>query len=107
MARPHLVGSKLQTEIIKLAQSKGWHVAHFKAVTTTWGTVTPVSADGKGFPDLILVRDRLIAAEIKGAGESVRTEQKAWQAWLTTAGVSAYVWRPKHWFDGEIDEVLR
>ena len=54
-------------------------VAHFPAIQDVRGTWrTPVAADGKGFPDLLLVRDRVIAVECKGEKEPVRREQEAW-----------------------------
>ncbi len=65
-----------------------------------------MAADGKGFPDLVLVRDRLIAAEIKGDGDTLRAEQKRWHSALLLAGVETYVWTPRSWLDGEIEKIL-
>jgi len=49
------------------AQMLGWKVAHFRpmfdAKRKRWRT--PASRDGVGFPDLVLVRDRVIVAELK------------------------------------------
>lgn len=104
--RERLAGRDLQKGIIELARRHGWIAAHFTAVRTDHGWRVPVAADGKGFPDLILVRDRLIAAEVKGDGDTLRPEQKRWHSALLIAGVEAHVWTPALWLDGTIESVL-
>lgn len=107
MPRLPLSGSLLQKEIIGRAHELGWRAAHFMAVQDIRGVWrTPAGADGKGFPDLVLVRDRLVMAEVKGDKEGLYVEQKTWAEWLEEAGIEHHVWRPKHWFDGTIDKVL-
>jgi VRR-NUC domain len=66
-----------------------------------------VAADGKGFPDLLLVRDRVIVAEIKGDSDRMRPEQREWLSAFRLAGVAAYVWTPESWRSGEIERILR
>lgn len=105
-SRERLSGQKLQKGVIELARRQGWLVAHFTAVKTEFGWRVPVAADGKGWPDLVLVRDRLIAAEIKGDGDSLRADQVRWQSALMLAGVETYVWTPRAWIEGEIEEIL-
>lgn len=83
-----------QRDVIRLAQTLGWRVAHFRAVKTPTGWRTPVQADGAGFPDLCLVRDRVVFAELKNERGKVRPEQAEWLAALEASGVEAYVWRP-------------
>lgn len=83
-----------QRDVIALARTLGWRVAHFRPAQTSKGWRTPVSADGKGFPDLILVRDRVIAAELKNERNKVTPEQNAWLVAFRDAGVEAHVWRP-------------
>lgn len=90
-----------QRDVIRLARTLGWKVAHFRAVKTPTGYRTPVQADGAGFPDLCLVRDRVIFAELKNERGQITEEQKAWLAALERAGAEAYVWRP-----ADLDEVL-
>lgn len=104
-----LNGTKLQKEIVAAARRKGWKVAHFTSVFDGKNKIwrTPASADGKGWPDLVLVRDRLVAVEVKGDGDKLRPEQKDWLAVLIKAGVETYVWTPADWFDGTIDNVLK
>src|SRR5690606_644046 len=92
--RQRLSGRDLQKGIIELARRHGWIAAHFTAVRTEHGWRVPVAADGKGFPDLILVRDRLVAVEVKGDGDQLRPDQKRWLAALRISGVEAHVWTP-------------
>lgn len=105
-------GKELQAAIIDLAHTYGWKVAHFQSVLATrkdgsasWRT--PVAADGKGFPDLFLVRKRrAIAIEVKGDGDSLREEQQEWLSALVGAGVEAYVATAKDWRDGRLEALL-
>lgn len=90
-----------QRDIIRLARTLGWRVAHFRPAQTSKGWRTAVAADGAGFPDLILVRDRLIAAELKNEKGRVTEEQREWIAALQVAGIEAYVWRPD-----DLDDVM-
>lgn len=99
-------GKDLQRTVIDLAHMKGWHAAHFPAVETKQGWRTAVAADAKGFPDIILVRDRIVAIEIKGDGDTLKPEQRQWQDWMQRAGVEYYVVRPKDWTDGTVEEIL-
>ncbi len=98
-------GKDLQKTVIDWAHTRGWHAAHFPAVETTKGWRTAVAADAKGFPDIILVRDRILAIEVKGDGDTMKAEQVQWQNWLQRAGVEYYVIRPKDWPD-TVREVL-
>jgi hypothetical protein len=65
-----------------------------------------VAADGKGFPDLLLVRDRVVALEVKGDGDSLKPEQELWGKAFEAAGVDWLVVTPKLWRDGTVDRVL-
>ena len=101
-----------QRRVIDLAHARGWEVAHFRRVLVTrkdgsmfWET--PVAADGKGFPDLELVRDRLIKAELKRESKSdarLSADQQRWRDRYAMAGVEWYCWRPSDW--PEIERVL-
>ena len=107
MARQILRGGPLQKGIIDLAHANSWHVAHFTAMQDIRGIWrTPAAVDGKGFLDLVLVRERLIMAEVKGDGDQLKPEQERWIEWLNAAGVENYVWKPSDWRDGKIDLVL-
>ncbi len=82
------------TWVIDRAHQSGWGVAHFRPAKTAHGWRTPVQADGKGFPDLVLVRDRVIFAELKAAKGKLAREQQWWEVILRAAGAEFYVWRP-------------
>ena len=100
--------------IIERARSRGWKVIHTPPVPvqrggkTLW--MTPLAADGKGFPDLLMVRDRVIVAEVKAGARSgnrhLSVDQKDWLSRFRMASAEAYVWTPEAWFDGTIDGVL-
>jgi hypothetical protein len=48
-----------------------------------------------GFPDLVLVRDRVIFAELKTDQGRITTDQHRWIGRLEDAGAEVFVWRPK------------
>ncbi len=67
---------------------------------------TPVSGDGKGFPDYLALRTcRILVAELKGEEGKTTPEQDAWLAAWAETGAEVYLWRPSD-FDA-ILEVLR
>lgn len=59
-----------------------------------------------GWPDLVLVRERLLMAELKREKGQLSARQVYWIELLRGAGVELYVWRPSCWISGEIEEVL-
>jgi hypothetical protein len=99
---------ELQKGVIDCARIFQWRVAHFRAAQTSRGWRTPVEADGAGFPDLVLVRDgRLLFAELKGDGGRLSDEQHAWiDALDAVRNVETYVWTPRHWTCGDIEQIL-
>lgn len=114
MKRQRMSGKVLQQTIIELGHMYGWYSAHFTSVLATGRDRrpiyrTPVSADGKGFVDIVMVRpgDRVIFVEVKGDGDNLRPEQEQWISWLTQAGCEVYVWQRQHLDSGEIAETLQ
>ena len=97
----------LQDAVIEMARQRGWLVAHFRPAQTETGWRTPVAADGKGFPDLVLVRERVVFAELKRVKGKVSPEQGRWLEGLLLAGAEICLWTPQHWSDGSIERVLR
>ena len=85
--------------VIDLAKVNGWLTAHFRPAMTRAGKwITAVQGDGKGFPDLVLVRGtRLIFAELKVGKNKPTPEQFEWLARLMGAGAECYIWRPEQW----------
>ena len=85
-----------QKTVVALAHANGWKVAHFRGAWSKDGKrfVTPVAADGAGFPDLVLAKIRnghqtVIFAELKSDKGKISPEQMAWIELLF-----AQVWRP-------------
>ena len=80
MAKP--LEKQVQSAILDIARLLGWRVYH---------TFDSRKSEA-GFPDLVLVRDRVIYAEIKRAGERPRPAQIDWLNALSRAGAEVYVW---------------
>lgn len=84
--------------VIELARLNGWRVLHLRPARTLRGWRTAVQGDGKGFPDLVLLRDGvLLIAELKVGNNRLSPQQAAWLAAFRAAGVAASVWRPSMW----------
>lgn len=101
--------TSFQNQVIELAHLCGWYVAHFRGVRIQRkdGTVyyqTPVQADGKGFVDLVLVRDRIMYIELKTDKGKLSPEQEVWRDKLIASGAEYYLFRPQDW--DELAEVL-
>lgn len=99
-----------QQQVITVAHWHGWAVAHFRTVRVQRadGSVyyaTPAAADGEGFTDLLLARDRIVYAELKSEKGVLGVRQKWWRDRLLKAGAEWHLWRPSHW--PEIKEVLK
>lgn len=99
--------AELQKAIIEAAHVLGWKVAHFRPAQTKHGWRTPVSADGAGFPDLVLVRDRVVFAEVKSATGKLGPAQEQWKAYLEWAKAEWHLWTPTDWEHGVIEKTLR
>ncbi len=94
---PELTEEQFLNQIIQLAHICGWACAHFRPAMTTHGWRTPVSADGRGFVDLVLVKEGcpVIFAECKRAKGKLTPEQEQWQELLKSVpGIKCFVWRP-------------
>lgn len=108
---------ELQGAVVELAQLLGYKVAHFRPARVTRGGKetyeTPFAADGKGYPDLTMVRGRrLIFAEMKAAKGRVSEAQDSWLDALArvadaTHNVYCVVWKPEDWLDGTIERTLK
>ena len=82
-----------QTQVVQLAQTLGWRRPFH---------VYDSRRSEHGWPDLALVRDRLIFAELKRQTGKPTDHQIDWLNALTRAGVECYLWRP-----ADLDEVAR
>jgi hypothetical protein len=88
-----------QSAVAEVARLAGWRVAHFRPARTARGWKTPVTADGAGWPDLVLVRPPRIAfAELKSASGEATDRQLEWLDVLRLLPqVEVYLWRPDDW----------
>ena len=100
---PLVLGMKevkdLQPAVRKMAKLLGWEFYH-----------THDSRKSEaGFPDVVLVRNRrLIFAELKRQKGRTSEDQIKWLNKLSQCeGVEVYVWRPSHYFSGEIEKILK
>lgn len=95
---PETTEKDFQAQVIALAQLCGWRVAHFRPARTKDGSWrTPVAADGAGFFDLVLMRERVIFCELKTNRGTLTREQHAWREAATMAKAITVVWRPRDW----------
>lgn len=103
-----MIEAVLQDAVIDLARTLRWRVAHFRPAKTESGWRTAVQGDGKGWPDLVMLRGgRGIAAELKDAKRPVEPEQYVWLDSFGLAGFDTFVWRPAQWLDGSIEWELK
>lgn len=104
--KPKISENEFLSQVIKFASLNGWKCAHFRASLNRRGKwQTAVQADGAGFPDLVLVRERVIWAELKSENGKQTNEQVDWYTWLQDADQEVYVWRPSDW--PNIEALLR
>lgn len=101
---PRITEAEFLDQVIKFAKLHGWRVTHFRTVRVQRkdGTVyyqTPVQADGAGFVDLLLARERVVYAEVKTDKGRLESKQRDWMEILKETGQEVYVWRPRDWTD--------
>lgn len=100
--------AQFQQQVTELAEWRGWGWAHFRPARTEKGWRTPVSGPlGGGHADLLLVRDRVVFAELKRGPREKRQTPLAQRGFLEVvrrAGGEAYLWEPADW--PEIERVL-
>lgn len=99
--------AQLQTAVIDLAHTFAWRACHFRPARTEQGWRTPVAADGAGFVDLVLVRDRVVFVELKSSTGRQTHDQRAWMVALRAASAEYHLWAPADWSSGEIERILR
>lgn len=101
---------ELMAGVLDVAALFGWKRAHFRSVPVKRGPrvvwETPVQADGAGFPDLVLVRERVLWIELKVDRNTLSAEQAKWLECLREAGQEAYVLTDSEWHSGEIEALL-
>jgi hypothetical protein len=74
-----------QRQVLDLALLYGWRHAYHTFDSRR---------SSSGWPDLCLVRERVVFAELKSEKGKVSAAQADWLAALEAAGAETYVWRP-------------
>ena len=84
-----------QAAVLDLAHVLGWSTAHFHdSRRQVKPGVFVGDADAAGFPDLVLVRERVVFVELKAESGRLSKAQLRWVAVRGEAGQEVYVWRP-------------
>lgn len=89
-----LTEKEFQQTVVDLAHHFGWIVAHFRPARTIKGWRTPVAFDAEGYPDLTLLRDRIIVFELGVEGKELAPAQRRWLEAFDKAGGEAYFLLP-------------
>lgn len=91
------------SQVLALARLCGWRTAHFRTSLSKGGRwITAVAGDGKGFFDLVLMRERVLFVETKSDVGRLTPEQRLWIEAAERAGCEVYLWRPSMW-----DEIVK
>ena len=86
--------------VLEVARLAGWRSLHIRPARRADGSWrTPIGGDGKGWPDLTLVRPpRLAFCELKTEHGKLRPEQRDWLDVLRLLPqVEVYLWTPADW----------
>lgn len=75
---------QFQQQVVDMARALGWMAYH----------THDSRRSQPGFPDLVLVRERVVYAELKTETGKPTFEQTSWIEALKSAGAEVYLWRP-------------
>ncbi|MCK9513768.1 MAG: VRR-NUC domain-containing protein [Pigmentiphaga sp.] len=96
--RPKVTEAQFQRQVLQLAKLCGWRSAHFRPAQNGQGQWrTAVAGDGKGFPDLVLVRETVLFVELKVGKNRLTPDQVAWRDALQAAGANWHLWTDDDW----------
>lgn len=98
--------SDLLAAVLSVCKLYGWRTLHIRPARTEKGWRSALQGDGVGWPDLLMVRVRILAVELKSDTGQVTDAQDNWLNVLTRAGVETHVWRPADWHSGLILRTL-
>lgn len=88
MAQHHVSEREWQRQVLDTAKACGWRPFH---------VYDSRKSEGVGFPDLVLVKLRIIYVELKTNRGRLTPEQQEWRDDLLAAGGEWYLWRPSDW----------
>ena len=83
----HISEKDFQDTVVTLAKQMGWKVYH------TYDS----RRSEPGFPDLVLVKDRIMFIELKSWDGKETPAQAEWMRALGHAEGLVAIWRPQHW----------
>lgn len=87
--------------VVDYAQRLGWLVNHVR------NSRAGVTQGDPGVPDLALVRNRVVWAELKSQQKERSIAQLRWRDALLKSGAEYYLWRPSDWRSGGIEGILK
>lgn len=112
--QPRLLEADFQIQVTELAERLGWTWVHFPTVKTVrrnrdgserFVNETPYQGPlGRGWPDLVLVRERTIYVELKSSTGRPSGAQTLVLGQLREAGCEVYLWTPDDFH--EVQRVL-
>lgn len=88
---------QFQEQVITTARQRGWHVVHFNDSRRETKNGLVGDSDARGWPDLTLIRDRVLFRELKKVGGKLTVAQLEMLERLKGAGEDAGVWTPLDW----------
>ena len=91
---------ELLDHVLRMARKAGWGAYHVR------NSRAGVIQGDVGFPDLVLVRRRLLFAELKTETGAISEDQMMWSEWLKAVGHIVRYWRPSDWLSGVIEREL-
>lgn len=84
-----------EQHVEQLATLYQWRWCHFRDSRREVRPGVFVGDDkARGWPDMVLCRDRVVYAELKSETGKPTEAQRGWLDWLAGAGGEAYLWRP-------------
>lgn len=86
-----------QSQVVELARHCGW-----KRIYHTFDS----RRSAFGFPDLVMVRERVLYVELKTEKGKLSPSQEEWIEALAAAGSEVYCWRPSN-FDEAVKVLSR
>lgn len=86
-----------QAQVINLAESCGWLVIEFEAYRKAARGRFLGEQRSTGWPDLTLIRDRVVFRELKAQRGRLRPDQALVIGALERAGADVGIWRPSDW----------
>jgi hypothetical protein len=106
---PPLTEADFLEQVTQLATLLGWSYLHLRPAMTRDSWRTPISGPlGKGWPDLVLIRERdhrLIFAELKRDKAEPTPAQVDVLQRLSEVAAEVFLWRPVDW--PQVERTLR